>query len=45
MVERHIVSPYLIKEQQVSGLILSEDETTSIMINEDHLHVKVLQGV
>ena len=45
MVERHIVSPYLIKEQQVSGLILSEDETTSIMINEeDHLRIQGIAG-
>ena len=34
MVERHIVSPLLASKEQTTGLILSDDETISIMINE-----------
>ena len=33
MVERHIISPLLAKKEQTTGLILSEDETVSIMLN------------
>ena len=43
MVERHIVSPLLAEKQQTTGLILSEDETISIMINEeDHLRIQAI---
>lgn len=45
MVERHIISPNLVENQQVTGLILSEDETISIMINEeDHLRIQSIVG-
>jgi protein arginine kinase len=45
MVERHIVSPLLAEKQQTTGLILSEDETISIMINEeDHLRIQAIVG-
>ena len=45
MVERHIISPHLVEKQQVTGLILSEDETISIMINEeDHLRIQSIVG-
>ncbi len=41
MVERHVVSPQLIKKKQSVGLLLSEDEKISIMINEeDHLRIQ-----
>lgn len=43
MVERHIVSPLLAEKQQTTGLILSEDETISIMINEeDHVRIQAI---
>ncbi len=45
MVERHIVSPLLAEKQQTTGLILSEDETISIMINEeDHVRIQAIVG-
>ena len=45
MVERHIISPNLVENQQVTGLILSEDETISIMINEeDHIRIQSIVG-
>lgn len=45
MVERHIVSPLLAKKKQTTGLILSEDETISIMINEeDHVRIQAIVG-
>ncbi len=45
MVERHIVSPLLAQKEQTTGLILSEDETISIMINEeDHVRIQAIVG-
>ncbi len=45
MVERHIVSPLLAGKEQTTGLILSEDETISIMINEeDHVRMQAIVG-
>jgi len=45
MVERHIVSPLLAGKQQTTGLILSEDETISIMVNEeDHIRIQAIVG-
>lgn len=45
MVERHIVSPMLAEKAQTTGLILSEDETISLMINEeDHIRIQALVG-
>ena len=45
MVERHIISPLLIAKEQSTGLILSEDEKISIMINEeDHLRIQSITG-
>jgi protein arginine kinase len=45
MVERHIVSPLLAEKNQDTGLILSDDETISIMINEeDHLRIQAIVG-
>ncbi len=45
MVERHIISPLLIAKNQSTGLILSENEKISIMINEeDHLRIQSITG-
>lgn len=45
MVERHIVSPLLAEKEQTTGLILSDDETDSIMINEeDHVRIQAIMG-
>ncbi len=45
MVERHIVSPLLAEKEQATGLILSEDETVSVMINEeDHVRIQAIIG-
>lgn len=45
MVERHIVSPLLAAKEQTTGLILSEDETISVMINEeDHVRIQAIVG-
>lgn len=45
MVERHIISPLLLEKEQSTGLILSEDEKISVMINEeDHLRIQSVTG-
>ncbi len=45
MVERHIVSPLLAEKDQTTGLILADDETVSIMINEeDHVRIQAIVG-
>lgn len=45
MMERHIISPLLIAKEQSTGLILSDDERISIMINEeDHLRIQSITG-
>ncbi|MFU0826365.1 MAG: Protein-arginine kinase [Lachnoclostridium sp.] len=45
MVERHIISPLFVTKKQTTGLILSEDESVSIMINEeDHLRIQSITG-
>jgi protein arginine kinase len=45
MVERHIISPLLTAKKQSTGLILSENEKISIMINEeDHLRIQSVTG-
>lgn len=44
LVERHLVSPEFIAERKGRGLLLIEDETVSIMINEeDHIRLQVMQ--
>ncbi len=41
MVERHIVSPNFAEKDANTGLVLSEDESVSIMVNEeDHLRIQ-----
>ncbi|WMJ89629.1 protein arginine kinase [Anaerocolumna sp. MB42-C2] len=45
MVERHIISPLLVAKEQSTGLILSSDESISIMINEeDHIRIQSITG-
>ena len=45
MVERHLVSSELANKKQETGLVMSENESTSIMINEeDHLRIQSLVG-
>lgn len=44
LVERHLVSPEFISDRKGRGLILADDESISIMINEeDHLRIQVMQ--
>ncbi len=44
LVERHIVSPEFISDRRGKALLLSEDEGSSIMINEeDHLRIQVMK--
>lgn len=44
LVERHIVSPEFISDRRNKALLLSEDESISIMINEeDHLRIQVMK--
>ena len=44
LVERHIVSPEFIADRQGKAVLVSEDESVSIMINEeDHVRIQVLR--
>ncbi|MCI9273290.1 MAG: protein arginine kinase [Clostridiales bacterium] len=44
LVERHLVSPEFVSEREGRGLLLMNDESVSIMINEeDHLRIQVMQ--
>lgn len=44
LVEKHLISPALVDESKKGAVILSENESVSIMINEeDHLRIQVLQ--
>lgn len=43
LVEKHLISPQLAKAEQYGGVLLSEDETVSIMINEeDHVRIQCI---
>lgn len=45
MVERHILSKEIATKKQCCGLIMSEDESTSVLVNEeDHLKIQALAG-
>lgn len=45
MVERHIISPEFATRKQKRGIILSSDESISIMIGEeDHIRIQVILG-
>lgn len=44
LVERHLVSPVYISDRKGKGVLLSQDESVSIMVNEeDHLRIQVLR--
>lgn len=43
LVEKHLISPQLVKSSALSGLTLRRDEAVSIMVNEeDHLRIQCL---
>ncbi|MFO7941137.1 MAG: protein arginine kinase [Bacillota bacterium] len=43
LVEKHLASPNLMREDGASGVVLDKDETTSVMVNEeDHLRIQCL---
>ncbi|WP_017729628.1 protein arginine kinase [Halalkalibacterium ligniniphilum] len=43
LVEKHLISPHLAEESKHGAVLLSEDESVSIMINEeDHLRIQCL---
>ncbi len=43
LVEKHVISPTLLMNQEISGFIMNKDETETIMINEeDHIRIQVL---
>lgn len=45
MVERHIISPDFAKKTGPRGLVISENESVSIMLlEEDHIRLQVLKG-
>lgn len=45
MVERHIISPDFAKKEGPKGIVISENETVSIMLlEEDHIRIQVLKG-
>jgi len=44
MMERHVISPHFISMKRPTSLILSKDESISIMINEeDHIRIQSLE--
>ena len=45
LVERHLVSPEFVQQEAPSAVIISDDETCSLMINEeDHIRMQVLRS-
>lgn len=43
LVEKHLISPHLAEESRAGAVVLSENESVSIMINEeDHLRIQCL---
>lgn len=45
MVERHILSPVMTNKKQATGLVMENNESVSVMINEeDHLKIQALVG-
>lgn len=43
LVEKHLISPQLAKAEQYGAVLLSEDETISIMVNEeDHVRIQCI---
>ncbi len=45
MVEKHIISPELMKSNQPCGVLVKDDETISIMLNEeDHIRIQAISS-
>lgn len=45
MMERHVLSPQIVNKKQETGIIVSKNESLSIMINEeDHLRIQGMAG-
>jgi protein arginine kinase len=45
LIERHLISPEFMREQNVSGLYISPDEKVSIMVNEeDHIRIQSMSS-
>ena len=45
LIERHLISPEFMRDQQPRGLYIAEDETASLMINEeDHLRIQAVSS-
>ncbi|HSP23062.1 MAG TPA: protein arginine kinase [Planococcus sp. (in: firmicutes)] len=45
LIEKHLISPYLVNESQSGAVLLSENEEMSIMVNEeDHLRIQSLRA-
>ncbi len=45
MVERHTVSPDFVEKKGARGIVISEDETVSVMLlEEDHIRIQVIYG-
>lgn len=45
LVERHIITQKLADKQQCVGVVMTEDESVSLMLNEDdHIHIQVLSS-
>lgn len=43
LVEKHLISPHLAEESRKGAVLLSDDESISIMVNEeDHIRIQVL---
>ncbi len=44
LVEKHLISPNLLKVKRPCGVIISKDETISVMLNEeDHIRIQVIE--
>jgi protein arginine kinase len=42
LVEKHLISPHLVKHAQTAGVLVSKDEQVSVMINEeDHIRIQL----
>lgn len=45
LVERNIITPYMVNRKQSTGLLMNESESANIMINEDdHIRIQTLSG-
>ena len=45
LIESHTITPSLKRRKDPSGLIISEDESISIMVNEDdHIHIQAIKA-